>query len=76
MGLRDWMFENREPLTPDRLAEIRAALVARLKVLAEQSHGDTEATHGEQDELVAGFLRLAGYTDVADAYEEGDKWHS
>lgn len=41
-----------------------------------QKSGDTEASHGEADEILCNFLRALGHGDVADAFDAIEKWYA
>lgn len=57
--------------------EIQAMSRGHAKIIRKNCHtGDTERDHGVADGTVVEFLRLAGYTALADAFENVNKWYA
>ncbi len=48
--------------------------IAELKEL--QKPGDTEAAHGDADDVLCKLLTALGYADVVAEYEKIDKWYA
>lgn len=46
------------------------------KLNALYKHGDTEAAHGEADDVLCELLRSLGLDDVVDAYSKIEKWYA
>ena len=43
---------------------------------AEQNSGDTEAAHGNADDILCQLLTAIGYGDVVAEWEKVDKWYA
>lgn len=54
--------------------EMVADSIRRLKALA--SSRDTEAAHGEADDILCELLDHLGYGEVVEAWHEIDKWYA
>ncbi len=52
----------------------RDEAIAKLKAL--QGRGDTEAQHGDADEVLCDLLKTLGYADVVAEWEEVPKWYA
>lgn len=48
----------------------------RKKMLECDASGDTEAAHGEADELMCDLLESMGYGDGVEVYREMNKWYA
>lgn len=46
------------------------------KLKAEQGDGDTEAAHGNADDILCEFLTALGYADVVAEWHKVDKWYA
>ena len=57
----------------DEIEKLRREAVEKLRESAKRR--DRESAHGEEDEIVIEFLRKLGFDDVADAWDEGEKWY-
>lgn len=57
----------------EQASKAATAAIERLKEIAGMS--DTEAAHMDADEALLVFLRAAGYSDVADAWESAAEAH-
>ena len=52
----------------------REQAIDELKKL--QEPGDTEAAHGDADDVLCRLLSSLGYQDVVDEWEKVDKWYA
>jgi hypothetical protein len=41
-----------------------------------QSHGDTEAAHGNADDILCELLKSLGYEDVVEEWYKVKKWYA
>ncbi len=56
----------------ERIAQIQL----EMKELAETENWDKETTHSDADDLLCELLIILGYSDVANNFEEIDKWYA
>lgn len=52
----------------------REEAIAKLKDL--QKSGDTEAAHGDADQIICDLLSELGYQDVVEQWDKVDKWYA
>ena len=45
-------------------------------LIALQGEGDTEANHGNADDILCEFLKGLGYENIVDEYNKIDKWYA
>jgi len=45
-------------------------------LVALQGEGDTEANHGNADDILCEFLKGLGYENIVDEYNKIDKWYA
>ena len=58
----------------ERVMKKSEAVIKQLKQL--QDSGDTEASHGEADDILCDFLIHLGYDEVVEEYKKIDKWYA
>ena len=46
------------------------------KLREEADNNDTEAAHGNADDILCEFLKELGYSEVVDSYNEIHKWYA
>lgn len=61
-----------EGITPQRAAEI----LAEMRELVRLSKGDAEGPHGDGEKLLLEIVRAYGHGDIADAFDDMDKWYA
>lgn len=54
--------------------KLQAEYVEKMKGCVE--NGDTEAAHGDADDLLCEFLRKLGYNELVEKYLEVNKWYA
>jgi hypothetical protein len=57
-------------------SETRAEALAKLKAIKARNRGDLELDHVDADAVLIDIIRYLGWDDVAEAYDDIDKWYA